>query len=136
MILCDTSALIVFLDQSDKYHLAVKAFAQERLIVPTTVLCEVDYMVVKYLGEAVAKQFFLELMEEWEVLVFDTTDLTRVNQIRGFYKSLPLGFVDASLIALAERYKIRQILTLDRRHFLAVQPVGLEFLELLPQDLA
>lgn len=59
MILCDTSALIAFLDQSDKNHLSVKAFAQERLIVPTTVLCEVDYMVVKYLGEAVAKQFFL-----------------------------------------------------------------------------
>ncbi len=59
-------------------------------------------------------------MDEWEVLVFDTTDLTRVNQIRAFYNSLPLGFVDASLIALAERYQIRQILTLDRCHFLAV----------------
>lgn len=54
------------------------------------------------------------------MLVFDTTDLTRVNQIRAFYNSLPLGFVDASLIALAERYQIRQILTLDRCHFLAV----------------
>jgi len=28
------------------------------------------------------------------------------------YKDLPLGFVDASLIILAERYKIRKILTL------------------------
>ena len=89
-------------------------------------------MVVKYLGEAVAKRFFAELLEEWEVLVFDTTDLARVNEIRHFYSSLPLGFVDASLIALAERHRIKRLLTLDRRHFLAVQPAGLEFLELLP----
>jgi uncharacterized protein len=135
MILCDTSALIAFLDKSDRHHLAVKAFEQERLIVPSTVLCEVDYMIVKYLGESVAKQFFAELLEEWEVLVFDTTDLARVNQIREFYNSLPLGFVDASLVALAERHRIQRILTLDRRHFLAIQPVGLVYLELLPLEL-
>jgi uncharacterized protein len=132
MILCDTSALIAFLDKSDKHHLAVRQYRQERLLVPTTVLCEVDYMVVKYLGEVVAKQFFGELLSEWEVVVFDAIDLARVNQIRQFYKDLPLGFVDASLIALAERHSIKQLLTLDRRHFLAVKPQGLEFLELLP----
>jgi uncharacterized protein len=120
------------LDKSDKHHLAVRQYRQERLLVPTTVLCEVDYMVVKYLGEVVAKQFFGELLSEWEVVVFDAIDLARVNQIRQFYKDLPLGFVDASLIALAERHSIKQLLTLDRRHFLAVKPQGLEFLELLP----
>jgi predicted nucleic acid-binding protein len=33
MILCDTSALIAFLDKSDKHHLAVRQYRQERLLV-------------------------------------------------------------------------------------------------------
>jgi uncharacterized protein len=82
MILCDSSALIAFLDQSDRHHQTVRVYEDETLVVPTTVLCEVDYMITKYLGESVAKQFFGELLTEWSVLLFDQTDLARVNEIR------------------------------------------------------
>lgn len=102
------------------------------MVVPTTVLCEVDYMITKYLGESVAKQFFGELLTEWSILLFDQTDLARVNEIRIQYNDLPLGFVDASVIALAERHRIQRVLTLDRRHFTAVKPQHLGYLELLP----
>jgi uncharacterized protein len=132
VILCDTGALIALVDTTDKHHLAVQKFKSELLVVPTTVMCEVDYFLTKYLGEEVAKTFFERVTENNELLVFDETDLIRVNQIRRQYNDLPLGFVDASLIALAERYRIRQILTIDRRHFLAVKPLHLEYFELLP----
>ena len=52
MILCDSSVLIAFLDQSDRHHQDVQIYADETLVVPTTVLCEVDYMIAKYLGES------------------------------------------------------------------------------------
>jgi uncharacterized protein len=131
-MLCDTGALIALIDNTDKHHLAVKEFENENLLVPTTVMCEVDYFLTKYLGEEIAKTFFERVTENNELLAFDEIDLIRVNQIRRHYNDLPLGFVDASLIALAERYRIRQILTIDRRHFLAVQPLHLGYFELLP----
>lgn len=48
------------------------------------------------------------------------------------YKDLPLGFVDASLVILAERYQIKRILTLDRRHFNLIQSEQVKYLEILP----
>jgi uncharacterized protein len=132
MMLCDTSALVALVDEQDKHHQAIKTLAQQELIIPTTVLCEVDYFLVKYLGEHVAKRFFENVVANETLLYFDSVDLARVNQIRRQYNDLPLGFVDASLIALAERHGVRQILTLDRRHFSAVVPQGLGYLELLP----
>jgi predicted nucleic acid-binding protein len=48
------------------------------------------------------------------------------------YKDLPLGFVDASLIVLAERHQIKRILTLDRRHFNLLQSDRIDYLEVLP----
>jgi hypothetical protein len=48
------------------------------------------------------------------------------------YHDLPLGSVDASVIAAAERLDIDAIATLDRRHFGVVRPNNTETLELLP----
>jgi uncharacterized protein len=48
------------------------------------------------------------------------------------YQGVPLGLVDSSIIALAERHQIRRILTLDRRHFSLIKPQRLEYLELFP----
>lgn len=110
----------------------VKVYARESLLIPTTALCEVDYMLTKYLGEHVAKTFFETVVTNHQLLSFDTNDLIRVNQIRRQYEDLPLGFVDASIVALAERYRIRRVLTLDRRHLSAVKPLHLGYLELLP----
>lgn len=48
------------------------------------------------------------------------------------YKDLPLGFVDASLVILAESHQIKRILTLDRRHFNSIQSEQVKYLEILP----
>lgn len=132
MILADTGALIALADASDKYHAAIVPFEVEGLLIPTTVLCEVDYFLAKYLGENAAKTFFERVLISHELIVFDATDLARVNEIRRDYNDLPLGFVDASLVAIAERYRQKRLLTIDRRHFLAVRPRGIDYLELLP----
>ncbi len=132
MILCDSGALVALADRTDKHHEAVRAFASADFLIPSTVLCEVDYFLTKYLGDEVAKSFLEEVTTNNELLVFDAIDLARVNQIRRQYNDLPLGFVDASVIALAERYRIQQILTIDRRHFLAIKSLHFGHFELLP----
>lgn len=42
------------------------------------------------------------------------------------YDDLPLGTTEASVIALAERLGIKQIATLDHRHFRVVRPSHVE----------
>jgi predicted nucleic acid-binding protein len=48
------------------------------------------------------------------------------------YGDMPLGTTDATVIALAERMGVREIATLDRRHFSVVRPSHVEALTLLP----
>lgn len=50
----------------------------------------------------------------------------------GQCRDLPLGSVDASIVATEERLDITQLATLDRRHFSVVRPVHTHTLELLP----
>lgn len=48
------------------------------------------------------------------------------------YGDLPLGTTDASVVAIAERRKLTEVATLDRRHFTVVRPAHVEMLTLLP----
>jgi uncharacterized protein len=38
------------------------------------------------------------------------------------YEELPLGGVDAAVVAIAERLGLAEVATLDRRHFSVVRP--------------
>ena len=133
-VLADTSGIIALLDQDDQYHTAAVQVAQTAtLSIPSTVLPEVDYLVSKYLGEQVAKAFLEDLSAEYfAYLRVDLEDIQQALEIMLQYKGVPLGLVDASLVALAERHQIQRILTLDRRHFSLIKPKRLKYLELLP----
>lgn len=48
------------------------------------------------------------------------------------YADLPLGGVDASVVAVAEHLSLRTVATLDRRHFTVVRPCHTNSFELLP----
>lgn len=48
------------------------------------------------------------------------------------YADLPLGAVDASIVATAERLGEVNVATLDRRHFTVVRPAHVEAFTLLP----
>ena len=48
-------------------------------------------------------------------------DWMRIAELVAQYRDLPLGTVDASVVAAAERLGIQQIATLDRRHFTVVR---------------
>jgi uncharacterized protein len=48
------------------------------------------------------------------------------------YRDLPLGTIDASVVATAERLAVNEIATTDRRHFSVVRPANADSFELLP----
>jgi hypothetical protein len=57
--------------------------------------------------------------------------LARMAELVRAYADLPLGAVDASVIAIAEGLKLTDVATLDRRHF-TVRPKHAKALNLLP----
>ncbi len=48
------------------------------------------------------------------------------------YVDLPLGLVDASVVALSERFELREVATLDHRDFSIVRPRHTPAPSLLP----
>lgn len=59
-------------------------------------------------------------------------DWLRMAELVWDYRDLPLGAVDASVVAAAERLQHAAIATLDRRHFNIVRPRHVPAFELLP----
>lgn len=65
-----------------------------------------------------------------EMLLF--SDFKRIVEILTKYKEMNIGFVDASVVAIAERMKIKKLFTTDRRHFSKIKPVHCNYFDLLP----
>jgi predicted nucleic acid-binding protein len=103
------------------------------LIVPTLVIAEVAYLLgtrlgwepeVRFLGDLARGSFTLEPLHP--------ADVIRIAELVARYRELPLGTVDASVVAAAERLQVEQVATTDRRHFGVVRPAHVERLELAP----
>lgn len=135
-ILLDTSAIYAIADRDDKWHgpmvAAVEARATER-IVPITVLTEACYLLSTYLGSA-AERRLIQATIGGEFLLegVNLQDLERAQAVLGTYANANIGFVDASIVAIAERLKIRVVATTDRRHFRMFRPKHCRSFELLP----
>jgi predicted nucleic acid-binding protein len=62
-------------------------------------------------------------------------DISRIAELVEQYLSLPLGIVDAAVIAIAERLNLTEVATVDRKHFSIVRPRQVSAFRLLPQTL-
>jgi predicted nucleic acid-binding protein len=59
-------------------------------------------------------------------------DLLRIAELVARYRNLPLGTVDASVVATAERLGVTEIAAVDRRHFTVVSPRHVDAFALVP----
>jgi hypothetical protein len=59
-------------------------------------------------------------------------DWIRIAELVAAYRDLPLGTVDASVVAAAERLDVVQLATLDRRRFTVVRPAHAAAFEIVP----
>lgn len=97
--------------------------AREGLVIPAPVLVEVDYWIHRRLTPSV----FTALLEDIRAGLFVVVDLTRedyvrVREICEQYRDADIGFVDAAVLAIAERLGEPKIATLDRRLFRMLRP--------------
>ena len=134
--LVDTSFLFALTNRNDKSHGACVTAAQNihtRLIVPVTVLPEIAYLLDARLGHHIMRQFVKQVATPgWIVEPPNNADLVRAGQLLEKYGDNRLDFVDATIVAIAERLNVRRILTLDRRHFRVIRPLHFPSFELLP----
>lgn len=119
MIVVDTSAMLALVDARERHHQAVAAALREAgppFVVPAATLAEVAYLVERRLGSRAMDAVLADLATSAFLLDCGDTDLTRVRELATRYADLPLGTVDAAVIACAERLSA-PVLTLDRRDF-------------------
>lgn len=135
-VLVDTGPLVASVNARDQDHARVVSYLQESkdlFIVPVTVLPEVCYLLERFAGPRLEAEFVRILLEgEMPIEQLTVADLERIGQLILAYADNPIGFVDASLVAVAERLNIARILTLDRRHFTSIRPRHIPAFELLP----
>lgn len=140
MILCDSGPLFAAADRKDAdHHACVELFTglrleRRRLLVPATVVADAGYMLQTKVG-SFAEAAFLQAIGDGDLELVDlkAEDGTRMAELVNQYDDLPLGTTDASVIAIAERLGLREVATLDRRHFSVVRPRHVEALALLPE---
>jgi len=102
-------------------------------VVPTLVITEVAYLIGTRLGTDAEVRFLGDLARgDFTIEPVPAGDWIRIAELVHRYRDLPLGTVDASVIALAERRNVSTIATVDHRHFTVVRPMHCEAFELVP----
>ncbi len=137
MIVLDTGPLYALTDRSDAHHdAAVDLLASipgSELVLPSPVLTEVSWAIESKLGPRTESAFLAEVAKGVPAVEHLTlSDLARCAQLVEQYSDLPLGFVDASVVAVAERRGITTIATIDHRHFRVVRPRSGSAFQLVP----
>lgn len=138
MILLDTSGLLAAIDGAQTHHLeAVAALraAPPPWILSPFVLAELDYLLATRVGQRAERALLEEVARGvYRLAEFGTDDVAAAERAIGRYASMGIGLADASILVLANRYGIRDVLTLDERHFRAMRgPHGRPF-RILPAD--
>lgn len=135
-VLLDTGAVYAFMDRRDRWHERVFAFlssTDEHLFLPQPVLAEACYLISRNLGTQPERNLLLDVHAgRFELTALTTADVLRAHDLLARYDDLRLGFVDASVAALAERLAITRIATTDRRDFSVIRPSHCDHFELLP----
>lgn len=136
MIVVDTGPLYAAADASDAHHFACAALftnPADKLAVPISVVVETSFLIERHLGPAAEAAFLASLTPAGVILEqLGEDDLARMAELVTTYADMPLGAVDASVVAVAERTGATTIISPDRRHFSVVRPRHAPGFTLLP----
>ena len=135
-LICDTGLLYAAMDRADADHEVCAQLlgnSLDQLLVPAPVVVELDWLAGNRLGPEPFSAFLADLVDG-AIAVVDLVraDYVRVRELFGRYADLKLGFVDAAVVAVVERFGEPKLATLDHRHFDTIRPRHVEALELLP----
>ena len=136
-IVLDTSVVVALAIADEPDHEAVRdwiAAESEGLVTTPLVLAEVDHVIERRAGAAVAERVMGDFSDGayrihwWRQALPETLAVLREE------RRLGIGIVDASLVALAGELDTSCVATLDERHFRRLRLADRPF-TLLPADL-
>jgi predicted nucleic acid-binding protein len=138
VILLDTSGLLSALDRSQRHHDECAQRlrkAQPPLLLSPFVLAELDYLLMRHVGTEGQMALLDEVARgAYQLESFTAADVERAREIVGRYADLEIGLADASIVVLAERHAVSDVLTLDQRHFRALRVGRRKRFNILPFD--
>jgi uncharacterized protein len=133
-LILDTGPLVALLDATDPDHERCTELLQgsrEPRVVPVCVLVEAEHLLRPW------PKAFAALLKDFDAGGFELLDLPlrwllRAGELIARYRDLPLGLVDATVVAATEMLAETKVATLDHRHFGVVRPAHAAILTLLP----
>lgn len=135
-LLLGTGFLYALLNRTEQNHervLAVTQAIHEPVVLPVPAITEVAYLLLGDVGSDAVADFIASLATTDLVLESpQIDDYSRASEVIRRYGDGHVDFVDAMIVAMAERLSITRILTLDVRHFAMFRPSHCEAFELLP----
>lgn len=138
MILLDTSGLLAAIDRSQRHHEAARRALESApppWILSPFVLAELDYLLATRVSQTAERALLAEVARGvYRLDAFEADDIAAAERLIARHADLEIGLADASIVVLASRYGVRDVLTLDERHFRAVRGPGGRPFRLLPAD--
>jgi uncharacterized protein len=143
IVIADASGLLAALDSTHPEHQASNEaiMAAGLLVMSPLLLAEIDHVATRELGRAAALSAVDDIrqwMRRGRIAVPEITEehLGGAQSVRARYRNLDLDLADAVNVALAADYDTDAVLTLDRRNFRALRPLGrYNAFRVLPDDL-
>ncbi|MEH2119390.1 type II toxin-antitoxin system VapC family toxin [Nostoc sp.] len=118
MTLCDASALIALINQSDANHQrCVDILPQLLAPLLTTWSCftEAMYLLGRYGGWSAQQELWGYVADQILLLHHNNVEeQERMRSLMEQYRDIPMDLADASLVATAETLNQRRVFTLDR----------------------
>ncbi len=123
-LIVDTAPVVAAIHENDSAHEMAKTVMKRlrrNAILPSPVLVEVDYLIRSRVGSSAARAFLKSIVDGNHEVAYMTAGLVRrAAELDWRYADLNLGFVDTSVMAIAERREM-PILTFDFRGFRATE---------------
>lgn len=143
ILVADTSGLLAALDSAHPEHGGANEaiLTAGLLVMSPLLLAELDHVATRELGREAAVSAIDDIrrwMRVSRIVVPEITEthLATAQSVRARYSALGLDLADAVTVALAADYDTDAVLTLDRRDFRAVRPLGRhKSFRVLPDDL-
>lgn len=132
-VLVDAGPLIALIDRSDNAHARCRKALSgitENMLTVWPVVTEAMYL----LSFSWLAQSALWDMIEREIAIVDLAgpDLRRMRELMSKYKDLPMDLADAAIVCAAEKLRIQDVFTIDRRDFNVYRPKGVNRFRLIP----
>jgi uncharacterized protein len=128
VILLDTSGLLAAIDSSQNQHAEAAAALREAggpLLLSPFVLAELDYLLAVRVSAKAQRALLDEVGRgAYQLEPYTAGDVVSGAAVIRRYRELAIGLADASIVVLAERYGVLDVLTLDRRRFQALRGPG------------